>query len=394
MRDGIRIGRIFGISIYLDWSWVFIFLLITWSLAAGLFPEWHPDWSWQLNWAIALGAALLFFASILLHELSHSLVAKMRGLPVRRITLFLFGGVANIEREPSTPGTEFFMAVVGPITSVLLGVIFLLLGGAISGATSEAMAAPIETLSRLSPLSTLLLWLGPVNIMVGLFNLVPGFPLDGGRILRSILWAVTKDLRQATRWASSVGHLIAWLFIIAGLAMTFGAKVPFFGTGVVNGLWLVFIGWFLNNAASQSYRQIVIHDLLEDVPVALLMRHNVPAVPPDLSVSNLVYNFMMNTGENAFPVVVGDQIVGLVSFEDVRQLPRDAWDQTTVNEIMTRADQLATVTPQEDAGEALEQLERRNVRQVPVVQNGHLIGLLRRRDIIRWLQTQSEFVPS
>jgi CBS domain-containing protein len=237
----------------------------------------------------------------------------------------------------------------------------------------------------------LLLWLGPVNIFVGLFNLVPGFPLDGGRILRSILWGATDNLHKATRWASAVGHLIAWLFIIAGIAMAFGATVPFFGTGLINGLWLMFIGWFLNDAASQSYRQIVIQDLLEDVPVALLMRSNVPAVPPDLPVSNLVYNFIMNTGESAFPVVEGDRMLGLVSLEDVRKVPRNAWDKATVSEIMTSADQLPVVTPQEDVGEALNEIEHGDAGMTPVVEDGHLVGLLRRRDIVRWLQLQSEF---
>lgn len=319
MQGGIRIGRIFGINIYLDWSWIFIFLLVTWSLAAGLFPAWHPDWSPMLSWTVATAASLLLFVSILLHELSHSLVAKARGLPVRRITLFLFGGVSNIEREPDSPATEFWMAVVGPITSIALGVFFLLLSGIIAGLTGQMMATPVETVSHLDPLSTLLLWLGPINI---------------------------------------------------------------------------FIGWFLNGAARQSYRQIVIQDLLEDVPVARLMRNNVPAVSPDLPISSLVYNYIMNTGESAFPVVAGDRIAGLVSLEDVRKVPREAWDKTPVSQIMTRAEQLAAVTPEEDASEALNQLERRDVRQVPVIQNGHLVGLLRRRDIMRWLQTQSEFATS
>lgn len=321
MQGGIRIGRIFGINIYLDWSWIFIFLLVTWSLAAGLFPAWHPDWSPMLSWTVATAASLLLFVSILLHELSHSLVAKARGLPVRRITLFLFGGVSNIEREPDSPATEFWMAVVGPITSIALGVFFLLLSGIIAGLTGQMMATPVETVSHLDPLSTLLLWLGPINIFI-------------------------------------------------------------------------FIGWFLNGAARQSYRQIVIQDLLEDVPVARLMRNNVPAVSPDLPISSLVYNYIMNTGESAFPVVAGDRIAGLVSLEDVRKVPREAWDKTPVSQIMTRAEQLAAVTPEEDASEALNQLERRDVRQVPVIQNGHLVGLLRRRDIMRWLQTQSEFATS
>ncbi len=394
MRSGIRIGRIFGIAIYIDWSWVFIFLLVTWSLAVGVFPRWHPDWGAGLNWGVAAAASLLFFASVLIHELSHSLVAKARGLPVRNITLFLFGGVSNIEREPPSPGTEFLMAVVGPITSVALGVFFTLLGGSIAGVGRDKMADPVEALSRLDPLSTLLLWLGPVNVIVGIFNLIPGFPLDGGRILRSILWAATNNLRRATRWAAGVGHLVAWLFIIAGIAMAFGAQVPIFGSGLINGLWLAFIGWFLNSAASASYQQIVIQDLLEDVPVERIMRAQGPTVPPDLPVSELVYNWIMGTDERAFPVMAGDRMVGLVCLEDVRKLPREAWDRTAVGEIMTRFDQLAVVSPQEDASSALDKLERRDVRQIPVVQDGRLVGLLRRRDIVRWLQLQSDFSTS
>jgi Zn-dependent protease/CBS domain-containing protein len=394
MRDGIRIGRVFGINIYLDWSWIFIFLLVTWSLAIGVFPVWHPDWSTGLSLVVATVASLLFFASVLLHELSHSLVARARGLPVRNITLFLFGGASNLEREPHDPKTEFLVAIVGPITSIALGFIFLFLAGSLASNINGIMDDPFETFSKLSPLATLLLWLGPINILVGLFNLLPGFPLDGGRILRSILWAVTKNFRKATQWAAGAGQLIAWLLIISGIAMALGATIPVFGTGLINGLWLIFIGWFLNVAARQSYRQVVVQDLLEDLPVALLMRNNVPAVSPDLSVGNLVYKYIIDTGESAFPVVEDDRIVGLVALEDVRKIPREAWERTNVREIMTQADQLAVVSPQEKVSEALNQLEQRDVRQVPVVQDGHLLGLLRRRDIMRWLQTQSEFATN
>jgi len=394
MRNEIRIGRISGVSIYLDWSWIFIFLLVIFGLAGGVLFVWHPDWSPLLTWAVAVAGSLLLFASVLLHELAHALVAKARGLPVRRITLFLFGGASNIEREPESPKTEFLMALVGPAASIALGVIFLLAGGLTAGETGEPMAAPVETFSRLSPLSTVLLWLGPVNIFIGLFNMIPAFPLDGGRILRAGLWAAMKNFRKATRWAAGMGQLIGWLFIIAGLGMAFGASVTLFVPGVVNGVWLAFIGWFLSDAAGQSYRQTVIQDLLDDVPVALLMQSDASAVAPDLSVNALVYDFIMKTGESAFPVVEGERIVGMVSLEDVRKVPRDTWDTTTVSRIMTRAEQLTAVSPQENASEALNRLEHRNVRQVPVVQDGRLVGLLRRRDIMRWLQTQSELVTN
>jgi Zn-dependent protease/CBS domain-containing protein len=390
MNSGVHIGRIFGINIHVDWSWVFIFLLVTWSLAVGLFPSWHPDWSAALSWAVALSASILFFASVLVHELAHSLVAKAKGLPVRRITLFLFGGVSNIEREPPSPKAEFLITIVGPVTSIVLGAFFLLLSNFSVGDLSTVPAGSSEVVSRLNPLSTLLLWLGSINILVGIFNLIPGFPLDGGRVLRSLLWMATGSLRKATRWASGTGQAIAWIFIVSGVVMIFGAQIPFFGGGLINGLWLILIGWFLNGAAIAGYRQVVIRDLLEDVPVERLMRSAVPVVPPDLSVSDLVYQWIIGTDERAFPVVAEDRMVGLVCLEDARKLPREAWDSTTVGQIMTRAEQLDVVSPREDANEAFEKLTRRDVRQVPVVQDGHLVGLLRRRDIVKWLQLHSE----
>jgi Zn-dependent protease/CBS domain-containing protein len=389
MNRGLYIGKIFGINIHIDWSWILIFLLVTWSLAAGLFPAWHPDWSLALRWGVAVAASLLFFASILLHELSHSLVAKARGLPVRRITLFLFGGVSNIEREPPTPKTEFLMAVVGPITSILLGLIFLALAAFSVASSTMTPGDPQAVARQLGPVTTLLAWLGPINILLGLFNLIPGFPLDGGRILRAALWAVTKDLRKATAWAAGVGRLTGWLFIAAGVAMALGAELPFFGTGLISGLWLIFIGWFLNSAAVNSYQQTVVRDLLEDVPVFRLMRLNVPTVSPTLPISHLVYDYVMGAEERAFPVMEEDRLVGMVCLEDIRKVPREDWDRVTVGEIMTDASHLDVVTASEDAGNALEKLTRRDVAQAPVIENGRLVGLLRRRDILKWLELQS-----
>jgi len=332
---------------------------------------------------------VLFFASVLAHELAHAVVAQARGLPVRSITLFIFGGVANIEREPTSPGTEFLVAVVGPVTSIVLGVLATLAGILLSRGGVTGSASVEQALANLSPLTTLLLWLGPINIVLGLFNLVPGFPLDGGRVLRSLLWAASGNLRQATRWATWVGQAVAWLFIIAGIAMIFGVRIPFFGTGVISGLWLAFIGWFLNSAAVQSYRQVVVDDMLEGVPVARLMRRDAPTVAPNTSVSQLVDDFVMKTDERAFPVVDGDRLEGLVCLEDVRQVPRAAWDTTPVSQIMTPASQLTVVAPRDDASQALQKLGQRDVRQIPVVQDGHVVGMLRRRDVLRWLQLQS-----
>ena len=392
MRSGFKIGKIFGIDISIDWSVIFLLLLITWNLAAGVFPQLHPNWGPTLNWGTALVAALLFVASILAHELSHSLVARARGLPVSNITLFIFGGVSNIAREPPTPSTEFLMAIVGPLTSILLGIVFVLLGGIGFVGPFRGLGNPTRLLAQMNPAQTILLYLGPVNILLGVFNLIPGFPLDGGRVLRSILWTITKNLRLATRWASWVGQGVAWLFIIAGIAMVFGVDLPFFGTGFISGLWLAFIGWFLNNAAMQSYQQVVVHDLLEGVPVSQLMRSNVPSVTPNTSVASLVHDHIMGTDERSFPVIDQTGLVGLICIEDVRKVHREEWNATPVSRIMTPVNQLVTATPREDAGEALDALARKDVEQLPVMQNGQLVGMLRRRDIVRWLQLQSERV--
>ncbi|MCC7360662.1 MAG: site-2 protease family protein [Anaerolineales bacterium] len=390
MRNGFGLGRVFGIEIRVDWSWLFILGLVTWNLAAGVFPSLHPEWGTALNWVVGLAAAVVLFASVLAHELAHSLVAIARGLPVRRITLFMFGGVSNIEREPPSPSSEFLIAIVGPITSIALGIIFSLLGGGLGLRAGQALNNPQQLLAGLGPVATLLLWLGPVNIVLGVFNLIPGFPLDGGRVLRSILWAATSNLRRATRWASWVGQGIAWLFIGGGIAMMFGVQLPFFGTGFLSGLWLAFIGWFVNQAAAQSYQLVVVEDLLEGVPVARLMRANAPTVGPGMHVSQLVDDFIMGTDERAFPVVEGDRLVGLVCLEDVRKVARAAWDTTRLDQIMTPAAELDLATPREDAAEAMSKLAARDVRQVPVVQDGRLVGMLRRRDILRWLQLHSE----
>jgi Zn-dependent protease len=391
LNRGVSIGHLFDINIRIDWSWLLIFLLVTWNLGFS-FGTLRPEWGPTLQWGLAITASLLFFASVLAHELSHSLMAKAQGLQVRNITLFLFGGVANIDREPPSPRAEFLITIVGPITSVVLGIIFLLLGGLWTRiAVDPATVDPMAMVAQLGPVETLLLWLGSINIILGIFNMIPGFPLDGGRILRSILWALTNNLRRATRWASWVGQLVAWILIGTGVAMIFGVTVPIFGTGFLGGIWLIFIGWFLNSAAIQSYQQVVIQDILEDVPVARLMRIQPPTVPVNTSIDTLVHEHVMRTDDHAFPVLdVGGRLAGLVTLEDIRTISRDGWTATTVQEIMTPVEELATVRPEDDASRALNLLGQHDVRQLPVVRNGDLEGILRRRDIVRWLQLHSE----
>ncbi len=391
LGSGFRIGRLFGINIRIDWSWLFIFVLVTWNLAVA-FSQYHPNWGLGPRWGLAVLAALLFFVSVLAHELAHSLVARAQGLPVKSITLFLFGGVSNIQREPPSPKTEFLMAIAGPLTSLVIGAVLLLItGGSIRAAAQSVGTAPAAVMAQLSPWNLILIWLGSINLILGIFNMIPGFPLDGGRVLRSILWGISNNLRSATRWASWAGQLIAWIFIVTGIAMVFGVSIPLFGTGLVSGLWLAFIGWFLNSASVQSYQQVAIRDILEGIPVVRLMRMNPPTVEPDCTVTNLIHEHVMGTDDQAFPVIQNERLFGIVTLDDVRKVPRDDWNAVYVREIMTPEDKLVTVTPDEDAADAMDKLMQRDVRQLPVMRSKtEFMGLLRRSDIMRWLQMNSE----
>jgi Zn-dependent protease/CBS domain-containing protein len=390
LRGDLKLGRIFGIEVDLNWSLIFIFLLITWSLASG-FESIHSNWTTGLSWGVAVLAAILFFASILAHELAHSLVARTQGVPVRRITLFLFGGVSDIQREPPSPKAEFLITIVGPLTSIVLGIIFIAVSTIpLNELISTSSQVNTNSLSSLGPIPTLLFWLGPINILLGIFNLVPGFPLDGGRVLRSILWAATDDVRKATRWASYAGEGVGWLMIAGGVAMVLGVQLPFFGTGLISGIWLAFIGWFLTNAASNSYRQIIIHDILQGVPVERMMQKDVPTVRPDISVSQLVHDHIMSSDDHAFPVMDGNNLVGMVTLDDVRSVSRDLWDMKIIRDIMTPRESLIVVDENDDAGDALTKLSEKDIRQLPVMKGSEMVGLLRRRDILKWLQLHAE----
>lgn len=383
--QGFTLGRLLGIEIAVDWSLLIIFLLVSFSLSAGVFPAWHPDWSAALCWATGLAAAVLFFVSVLLHELSHAVVGRANGIGFSRITLFVFGGMAHMEGEPPSWRAEFLMAIVGPLTSLALGILFLSIAGLFLGPGQLDPADPVASLASAGPAATLLLWLGPVNILLGLFNLVPGFPLDGGRVLRAFAWGLTGDMRRATRWASAAGQAFAWLLMATGLAMLLGITVPMLGGGPVNGLWLAFIGWFLNSAAVASYRDLVLRQSLSLVPVHRLMRSRLATVPPDMPVQQLVDEFVMATGQRSFPVTEGDRLVGLVCLSDLKDADRSHWPDTPVSELMTPLGQLATVAPSQDAASALDLLTRHEFDQLPVVEDGVLLGLLRRRDVLKWL---------
>ena len=244
-------------------------------------------------------------------------------------------------------------------------------------------------LSQLGPFSTILLWLGSINILVGLFNLIPGFPLDGGRIVRSILWDITDDLHKATRWASWMGQAVAWALIFAGMSMLFGAQIPLLGSGFINGIWLIFIGWFLQSAAVQSYRKVVVQDILEDVPVKQMMCTDVPVVHANLSVQTLIDNYIMQSDNRAFIVLDDDKMLGLVTIEDVRKVAPESRNTMLIRNVITPSQKIVVVAPEEEAAEAFERLQAKDIRQLPVVNGNKIVGLLRRKDIIRWLQFQS-----
>jgi Zn-dependent protease/CBS domain-containing protein len=385
ITSGFRLATIAGIDIAIDWSLLIIFTLITVVLATSVFPAWHPGWGLLLCWGTAFMAAVLFFASVLTHELSHSLVGRANGITVRRITLFVFGGMAQMENEPPTWRAELAMTVVGPLTSLVLGFLFLWIGGVLAGPVSITPENAAKVFADLNPGATLFMWLGQVNILLGLFNLVPGFPLDGGRVLRALLWAVTGDLNLATLWASRGGRAFAWLLIGTGFAMILGVHVPVFGGGSVNGLWLAFIGWFLNNAAVMSYEQLRLRDALQGVAVFRLMQTQLTRMAPRTTVEEVIEKHVMESGQRVFPVEDEGRFIGLASLRDLQGVATAARAQTPVSECMTPLERLVTVTPDTDSISALTLLGSANLNQLPVVDQGRCVGMVRREDILKWL---------
>ncbi len=369
LKSAIRIASIGGISINIHVSWILIFILVTWSLAAGYFPFNYPDWSPNLYWTVGLATSVLFFVSVLLHELAHSVVARARGLPVHDITLFIFGGVAHLEDEPETAATEFVMALVGPLTSMALGISFGALGLAARGVSE--------------PLSALGFWLGGINLLLAFFNMIPGFPLDGGRVLRSVLWQITGNLQRSTRWASRVGQVVAYLFILLGIWRIFTGDW-------VGGLWIAFIGWFLDNAASSSYQQMTVRNLLAGHKVKEVMSRECLEIGPDTTLDRLVNEHMLPRGARCFPVVEGGRVRGLLTLHNIKGVSQDRWSHTTVHEVMTPLDGLKRVGPDEELWTAMRDMTEEGVNQLPVMDDGQLLGMLGRDNIVSFLRIKGE----
>ena len=369
MHSQIKLGRIAGIEIGLHYSWFLIAFLIAFSLADH-FRHATPHWSSTAAWAAAAVTSVLFFVTLLLHELAHSLVAKSYGLRVRAITLFALGGVSQIESDATSAKMEFWIAIVGPLTSLVIGAALLAVAYA-SGWHSGAESASIGI--------AILLWLGYINILLAVFNMIPGFPLDGGRVLRAILWGMNGSAERATRWASQIGQAIAFLFILYGLYRFF------FGANL-GGLWIAFIGWFLLDAARSSYLQSGILTELRGRTVADLTERNCPTVPGYLNLRDFVDEYLLHNAHRLFLVLQGDRVAGLVTSDEIRNVPKEEWTQTSVQAVMRPLDQVRSVPPQMPAVEALELMARANLPFLTVLVNGNLQGIFSQAHVLRYLQ--------
>lgn len=373
MNAQIKLGKIFGIEIGLHYSWLIIAVLIVFSLSA-YFGEAHPDWNGGTIWGMAVLTAILFFSAIVVHELSHAWVAKRNNLPVRAITLFALGGVAQIEKEATNPKIEFWLGIIGPITSALIG--FMCFGIA-------ALLGWLPMSEPQTPLMAILVWLGYVNFALAIFNMIPGFPMDGGRVLRAVVWRITGNADKATRAASLTGQFLAFGFIIFGIYLFFGG----FGFG---GLWLAFIGWFLLNAAKATYLQAEFSQGLRDVTAGDLMVRNCPVLDRNTSLQTLVEDHLLKSGERCFMVTENGLPIGLITPNEISNVERRLWAFKTVSDAMRPLESLYVVTPQTPALEALEIIGRENVNQLPVVENGFLQGFISREQIINYLFTRKQ----
>jgi Zn-dependent protease len=364
VTSSITLGRIAGIRIGINWSWLVVFALITWSWATAIFPDQNPGLSKGTYWGMAIVAALLFFASILLHELGHAFQARREGMEIEGITLWLFGGVAQFKGMFPSAGAEFRIAIAGPLVSLVLGFAFVGIAVAVHGApVVDGVAA----------------WLGYINLSLLVFNLLPALPLDGGRVLRAALWRARNDFAWATRVAAGIGRGFGFLFIAGGLAM-------FFWENATSGLWLAFIGWFLLGAASAEARYIAVRDAFGGLRVRDLMVREPQTVTPNTTIGDLMDNVVWSHRYTTYPVVEDGRAVGLLPFRCVAQVPRGEWDERTVRDCMLPADQVPTLSEDEPLEQALMELSN-GVGRGLVLDDGRLVGFLSMSDLARALET-------
>ncbi len=368
MRSQIKLGKIFGIEIGLHYSWFLIALLIVASLDSQ-FHQKNPEWGDGAILAMSIATGVLFFVSLLLHELSHSIFARSRGLPVKEITLFALGGVSQIEKEPASAKTEFWMAFAGPLMSLAIGCICV---------GASFLAGPMTT-----PLKAMLSWLGYINLALAGFNLIPGYPLDGGRILRSLIWWKTGDVDKATRLAAKTGKAAGFLFIAWGI-------LQFVGGAGFGGLWISFIGWFLLQAAGESYVQVGLKHALEGVTAGDIMTRDCPSLDGNLNIQHFVDEELLKTGKRCFLILQNREVAGLITPHEVKTIERARWPYTTLSDVMRPLEDLHTVPPETPLKNVLEIMGRENLNQLPVMTNGHLDGILSRANLLEYLRTRAD----
>ncbi len=365
---GVRLGAIFGIPIRASYSWFAIVALLTWAMASGYYPEYSRGAS-ALPWILGLVTSLFFFASVLAHELAHSLVSRRLGVPVHGITLFIFGGVSQTVREMTSPRVELLVAIVGPLCSMVIALLFGLAWLAV---------APFYR-----PLAALAEWLAWSNLMLGLFNLLPGLPLDGGRVLRALVWGWTGSMPTATHVAARAGQAIGYLLILGGLLWALRGDL-------MNGLWLVFVGWFLENAATRSYRQAGLGHSLRGLTAGDLLSQQYPSLPRALFLDTTVEEHVLPSHRAWFLVTDQDRLVGLLTLPRIKAVRRSRWPTTTVQEAMIPIDGVALARPADEALGLLERMEQTGVMAMPVVDDGRVIGVVERAHILAALHIRHE----
>jgi Zn-dependent protease len=360
-----KIGRIMGIPIRVHFSWLLVFGLITWSLSTYYFPAAAPELPAVSHWIKGALAALLLFSSVAFHELAHSFVAKKYGMSIESITLFIFGGVAQMRGEPPHPKAELRIAVAGPASSFLLAALFFYLAASSTGGIRALFA-----------------YLAQINFIIGVFNLIPGFPMDGGRVLRSIIWKKKKDFFYATQKASNVGQKIALFFILFGVFSIFA--------GMPGGLWLMLIGWFLLTAAQASYQQAGLQQILSGIKVKDIMTRDIVALSPVMTIDEAVNNYFLRYGYGGFPVVDDGKLLGLLTLKEVKNIPREDWGKAQVSALMTLRDRRWETSPEENVMKSLELMIREDKGRIIVIENDEMVGLITRNGIARYLQIMGE----
>ena len=368
----IKLFKLLGFEVRIDWSWIIIALLITWSLSKGLFPAYYKNLSIQTYWWMGILGAAGLFLSIIAHEFSHSLVARKYGLPMKGITLFIFGGVAEMGEEPASPKVEFLMAIVGPLSSIIIALIFY---GIHAIGKQTGLAEPINGVVG---------YLAMINAILAGFNLLPAFPLDGGRVLRSILWAAKKNLRWATHISSRIGSGFGILLIVLGVIHVFRGDF-------IGGMWWFLIGMFLQSAAKMSYQQLLTRKALEGESIRRFMKTDPVTVSPSVSLEQLVEDYVYKYHFKMFPVVEdSDRLLGCVTTKQVKEIPRQDWGRKTVGEVASQCSSENTIEPQADAMQAISIMNRTGNSRLMVVEGGHLVGIIALKDLLELLSLKVE----